>query len=99
MTAPKSRNPQRQRFERLEARITPEQKKLFKRAADLEGRSLTDFVISTVAQAAQKVVQDHEILTLTARDQKLFVKMLVNPPPPKKALIDAFRRHDERILE
>ena len=38
--------------ERLEARISPEQKPLFKEAATLRGVTLTDFVVSSVHEAA-----------------------------------------------
>ncbi len=38
---------------RLEARITPETKALLQKAADLEGRTLTDFVISSVQAEAE----------------------------------------------
>jgi len=44
----------RQRSERVEARFTPEQKRLLERAAALEGPSLTDFVLSSAQAAARK---------------------------------------------
>lgn len=37
---------------RLEARITPEVHALLKRAAELQGRTLTDFVVSAAQEAA-----------------------------------------------
>jgi uncharacterized protein (DUF1778 family) len=38
--------------ERLEARLTADQTDLFKRAASLRGVTLTDFVVSSVHEAA-----------------------------------------------
>lgn len=94
MPTTKDKNPQpRQRFERLEARITPDQKVLFKKAAELEGRTLTDFVVSCVAQAAKRVVQENEVITLSERDRQVFVEALLNPPSPNKALLAAAKRH------
>ena len=40
------------RGERLEARISAEQKGLLQRAADLQGRTLTDFVVQSAHDAA-----------------------------------------------
>jgi uncharacterized protein (DUF1778 family) len=77
---------QRAKPERLEARITQEQKELFQRAADLEGRTVTDFVISAVQQAAIKTVQQHEVLHLSRRDSELLAEALVNPPSPSPSL-------------
>ena len=45
---------------RLEARITDEQRQLFQRAADLQGRSLTDFVISKVHEKAVQTIESME---------------------------------------
>ncbi len=39
--------------ERIEARLNPEQKALFVQAAALEGKSLSDFLISNAYEAAQ----------------------------------------------
>lgn len=49
------------KYERLEARISPEQKRLFQRAAELQGRTLTDFVVASVNDAAQRVIEDMSI--------------------------------------
>jgi uncharacterized protein (DUF1778 family) len=85
----------RQKAERLEARVTREQKELFKRAAALQGRSLTDFIVNSVQEAAVRVLQEREILTLSARDQEAFVSALLNPPEPGQRLQAAARRYKE----
>jgi uncharacterized protein (DUF1778 family) len=81
--------------ERLEARVTREQKQLIERAAELEGRSITDFVVASAQSAARQVIQDHEILKLTARDREVFVQALLNPPKPTDKLRHAVRRYKE----
>ena len=72
--------------ERLEARITREQKQLIQRAADLEGRSLTDYLVEKIQAAARETVRAHETMTLTLRDSEFFVNALLNPPEPNEAL-------------
>jgi len=84
--------PSSARGERLEARLTASQKDLLQRAAELEGRSLTDFVIDAAQTAARNVIRDHELLVLTARDGEVFVNALLNPPAPNAKLRRAFRR-------
>ncbi len=67
--------------ERLETRITVEQKKLIEHAAALQGRSLTDFVLDSVQEAARRAIEDHQRLTLSLRDRQAFVEALVDPKP------------------
>jgi len=53
---------------RLEARITPELQALLKRAAELEGRSLSDFVMTAARQAAEKRVEQEHVIRLSVED-------------------------------
>lgn len=80
---------------RFEARISSDTRALLKRAADLQGRSLSEFVINSAREAAQKAVEEAEILTLSRRDQEKFVEALLNPQKPNAALNRALQRHSE----
>lgn len=80
---------------RFEARISGDTRALLKRAADLQGRSLSEFVISSAREAAKKAVEEAEILTLSKRDQEKLVEALLNPPKPNAALSRALQRHSE----
>lgn len=82
--------------ERLEARIAPAQKEILQRAAELEGRSLTDFVVSAAQATAKRIIHEHEVLLLTARDRELFVKALSDPPAPNETLRKAARRYKRK---
>jgi uncharacterized protein (DUF1778 family) len=84
------------RSERLEARVSRQQKDLFLRAAELEGRSLTDFVIASAQQAAIDILRTHDALRLSDRDRQAFVVALLSPPAPGKRLEEAARRYRER---
>lgn len=85
------------RTERLEARVPAELKDVFVRAAALRGQSLTDFIVSTVAEAAQQVVREQDILELTRRDQVAFANALVRPPAPSAKLRSAARSYRKRV--
>ena len=71
---------------RLEARITQEQKKLIEKAAAYEGRTLSDFVVNTVQQAAQAVIRDREVLRLNESQSRAFVEAILTPSQPNEAL-------------
>ena len=71
---------------RLEARISQETKALIQKAADLEGRSLTDFVVTSVQSAAYQVIERHQTLKLSLEDSEAFVEAILNPQEPNEAL-------------
>ncbi len=78
---------------RLETRVTAEQKALFQRAADLTGRSLTDFILSSAQEVAARTVREHDVLSLSGRDRDLFVRALLHPPSPSRRLRQAANRY------
>jgi uncharacterized protein (DUF1778 family) len=86
-------------FERLEARISVEHKELFKKAAMLQGQSLTDFIVSCIFQEASRIVQEHETLMLSERDRRLFVETMLNPPKPTGVMRKAVQRHQKLVEE
>ncbi len=67
---------------RLEARVSSDQKSLFQRAAALSGRTLSEFVIDSAQEAANRVVQEHELIRLSRQEQMAFVSALLEPPEP-----------------
>jgi uncharacterized protein (DUF1778 family) len=78
---------------RLEARLPADVHALLKRAADLQGRSLTDFVVSAAREAAVRAIQESEIIRLAVEDQTRFVEAMMEPPAPAPALERAAGRH------
>jgi uncharacterized protein (DUF1778 family) len=84
---------ERVRSERLEARVTKYQKDLIERAAAIQGRSVTDFLLSSVQDAAQKAIEDHQRIQLSIRDADAFVEALINPKPVNERLKETIRRY------
>lgn len=85
------------RTARLEARIAPEALAIVKRAAEMEGRSLSDFIVSAAQEAARRTIEDNHIIRLSVEDQQRFVDMLLNPPEPADALKRARQAHSDLI--
>jgi uncharacterized protein (DUF1778 family) len=86
--------PQAQRKEeRLAARVTPMQKKLFARAAELRGTTLTEFVVASVHEAATNTIKDSEVLHLQDEAREVFINAVLNPPAPNAAARAAAERY------
>lgn len=82
---------------RLEARISPDLHALLKRAAELQGRTMTDFVVSAVQDAAQRAIEQAEVVRLSLADQECFAQALLSPPEPAPALERAFVRRRQLL--
>ena len=78
---------------RLEARLPADIHAMLKRAAQIQGRSLTDFVVTAAQEAARHTIEDAEIIRLSAEGQRRFAEALLNPPEPNEALKRAFEHH------
>jgi uncharacterized protein (DUF1778 family) len=82
---------------RLEARISTDLHTMLKRAAELQGRTMTDFVATAIRDAAQHVIEKAEVIRLSLVDQKCFAQALLSPPDPLPALQRAFDRHHKLL--
>jgi uncharacterized protein (DUF1778 family) len=78
---------------RLEARLPADIHAMLKRAAQIQGRTLTDFVVTAAQEAARHTIEDAEIIRLSAEGQRRFAEALLNPPEPNEALKRAFEHH------
>jgi uncharacterized protein (DUF1778 family) len=87
------------RTARIEARIAPDALAIVRRAAEIQGRSVSDFVVAAAQEAAQKTVAEVEIIQLSREAQEQFISLLLNPPPPSAALMRALDRHRSLIVE
>lgn len=83
----------RVRDERLETRVTADQKNLIEQAAALQGRTVTDFVLTSVQEAALRAIEEHQRLDLSVRDSEAFVDALINPRPVNDRLRDTVSRY------
>ncbi len=85
------------RDERLDARVTREEKEIIETAASLRGTSASDFVRMVTKEAALKTIREHEVLVLSEESRRVFVEVLLNPPKPNAKLIAAARRLRQEI--
>lgn len=87
------------RRHRLTARTTPEVLAILKRAAEIEGRSLTDFIVAAASTAARQAIEQTEVIQLSGKSARMFGGDLLEPPPIAPAMKRAFVHHRRLVGE
>ncbi len=82
---------------RMHLRLDSESKQKLERAAAYAHKSISEFVLGNAIEAAEKVIEEQEHITLSAPDWDLFFNALVDPPEPTDKLRAAF--HDFRQMK
>lgn len=83
---------------RFDVRLPKDQKEYFEYAATLGGfRTLTEFVIYSGNQQASQIVEKHNSILASKRDQEIFFNALLNPQPPSTRLKQAAARHKKAL--
>ncbi len=77
---------------RLALRVRAEEKATLMRAVAIEHTDMTDFILRHALDAARKVIEQAESVTLSARDSLRVLDVLENPPVPNAKLQHAARR-------
>ncbi|WP_259014588.1 type II toxin-antitoxin system TacA family antitoxin [Emticicia fluvialis] len=85
--------------DRLDVRISKEQKELIKYASELSGfKSLTEFVIFCINKEAVKIIDENNHVLKSIEDKKVFLETLMNHPSPNNNLQKA-RMNYEKFAE
>jgi uncharacterized protein (DUF1778 family) len=82
---------------RIEARIAPEILRVVKRAAELQGRSLSEFLVDAAITMAQKTIEETQLIRLAVYDQEAVAKAILTPPPLAPAMERAISRNQTII--
>ncbi len=88
---------QSSRTVRIEARIAPDALAVVKRTAEMQGRSVSDFVVAAAHEAAHKTIEEANIIRLSIEDQQRFVNLLLDPPALPPAMKRARKAHSRLI--
>jgi len=84
---------QQGRTARIEARIAPDAFVIVKRAAEIEGRSVSDFVVAAAREAANRTIEEAQIIRLSIEDQRAFADAILDPPAPSPSLTRAAKAY------
>src|SRR3972149_2266387 len=82
-----------EKMDRIDLRVTKEQKEVLARAAVLSGVSMSSFLVANALTEAKKIVAKSEVIVLSNRDRDLFYSILRQPPKPNKNLVKLLRNH------
>ena len=81
----------------IEARIAPDALRIVKRAAELQGRSVSDFVVAAAQEVAHRKIHEAQVIRLSIEDEERFVALLLKPPLLAPALKRAKKAHARLI--
>lgn len=82
---------------RLNIRCDSHARQLLDKAASYVHVSISEFVLSHALASAERVVQEHESITLEPKDFEAFLAALDTPAIPNEALKRAFKRHIDQV--
>ncbi len=85
------------RTARVTARIAPDALDVVRRAADLQGRSVNDFLVVAALKEAHQTIVDAQLIRLSVNDQRRLFELLLNPPPLAPAMQRALRARKQLI--
>ena len=70
-----------------------------KRGAEIQGRTLTDFVVGAADEAACRAIEQTQIIRLSVEGQRQIAAAILHPPAPNKAWKKAVKRHRDLFGE
>ncbi|MBL0266979.1 MAG: DUF1778 domain-containing protein [Leptospiraceae bacterium] len=88
----KSRTQTKSKEERIELRVSNEQKSIIEKAANINGLSLSSYMLSQALQSARIDIENSELIKLTNKDRDLFVNSIEKKYNPNRALKQAMKR-------
>ena len=79
------------RTERLNLRLTPEQKSLLRKAAEARGERLSEYVVRHAVMAAESDVADRTVFYANDEQFEEIQTMLSSPPPNPDKLAELLK--------
>jgi uncharacterized protein (DUF1778 family) len=83
--------------ERFDVRVPANVKQQIEYAAELQGRTVSDFIVAAALSEATEVIQKQKILKLCVDDSTALAEALATKPVINKKSVQAARRYKERI--
>jgi len=84
--------------ERINLRVKSEAKRLIARAADVEGKTLSHFILTSALKRAEETVQKHQMMTLNGKNSRAFFDALDVPVRFNRKLTAALEEYDQRVI-
>lgn len=84
---------------RLNIRVRPDIKDRIEKAANISGKTLTDFAVSALSETADEVLEHYHATELSNHDRDIFLNVLDQKSRPNKLLVRAAKTHKRLIIE
>ena len=83
------------RKERIDIRVTPEEKQLFLKALKLNGdRSLSAFITRVIKNKSFEILERENRILASERDKEIFFNTIFNEQEPNQVLKDAAKKFE-----
>ena len=86
-----------QNDDRINLRLKHVAKLKLERAAIFEGQTVSKFILNSALAHAEKTIQEHEVMSLNAKDSEAFFNALAIPVSFNSKLVEALSEHEERV--
>jgi uncharacterized protein (DUF1778 family) len=83
--------------ERLDVRLPQAAKNQIEKAAELQGRSVSDFVVAAALSQATQVIEQQMVLKLCLEDSLALAEAFISEPKPNQKAIEAAKRYRARM--
>jgi uncharacterized protein (DUF1778 family) len=83
--------------DRINLRLNHDAKRALERAASFEGKTVSNFILTSALAHAEKTIHEQEVMTLNHQDSEVFFNALGGPIRFNKKLAAAFEEHDQRV--
>lgn len=82
--------------ERIEIRVSPKDKEIFKQAQKLSGdKSISGFIVQ---KQAENIIQEKESILASNRDRKIFFDAVYGNMEPNENLVKAAKKYKTKAL-
>ncbi|MBE8714102.1 type II toxin-antitoxin system TacA family antitoxin [Sphingobacterium hungaricum] len=86
--------------DRIDVRISKEQKELVKYASSLSGfKNLSEFIVFCINKESKKIIKENNEILKSLEDKKIFVNAILNPAEPNEKLKEAHKKFNDFIDE
>lgn len=83
--------------DRINLRLKRSVKRVLERAASVEGKTVSNFILTSALAHAEKTIHEHEIMSLNSQDSEAFFNALAKPISFNRKLASAMVEHDQRV--
>lgn len=84
--------------DRINIRLSGTIKTLLERAASVEGKTISNYILNCALERAEETVRKHDAISLNARNSEIFLNALSGEISFNEKLADIFEEHSQRII-